>query len=178
MGGRTCTCITDINNSGVFFNAILVLIPVILVFPVVALAHLRMYAAAVAACASSDKMGYEIPLSLAGYWVFIRKNRTTCTYLLSCVISGIVRMYRFIGLFCSDRTSSSSFRISFAAGSGSYDFVRFDIGKPLPHIISLNLHLSTIKYWRCIRPLLGYNRRETRAINPIFYYSIRFETRE
>lgn len=110
---RALVHITDINNSGVFFNAILVLIPVI---PVTHVSLDALNVRAVAACASTDKMGYEIPLSLAGYGVFIRKNRTTFPnmyvsiklLLFLCVIPGAVRMYRFIGLFSSDRTSSSA----------------------------------------------------------------------
>lgn len=116
---RALVHITDINNSGVFFNAILVLIPVI---PVIHVSLDALNVRAAAACASTDKMGYEIPLSLAGYGVFIRKNRTTFPnmyvsiklLLFLCVIPGAVRMYRFIGLFSSDRTSSSASSSSFS----------------------------------------------------------------
>lgn len=152
---RALVHITDINNSGVFFNAILVLIPVI---PVIHVSLDALNVRAVAACASTDKMGYEIPLSLAGYGVFIRKNRTTfpnmyvsIKLLLSCAL--------FQELFgCIDLLDCSlpighllllllhrfpTFLL--LAVSGGYNSVQFDTEKPLL-IISLNLHLSTIKY--------------------------------
>lgn len=149
---RALVHITDINNSGVFFNAILVLIPVI---PVIHVSLDALNVRAVAACASTDKMGYEIPLSLAGYGVFIRKNRTTfpnmyvsiklllscalfqelfgCIDLLDCSLPIghllLLLLHRFLHFYCWC----------------GYNSVQFDTEKPLL-IISLNLHLSTIKY--------------------------------
>lgn len=153
---RALVHITDINNSGVFFNAILVLIPVI---PVI---HVSLDALNVRwrrqPVPAPIKWGMKSHFhsQVMGYLSErIEQHFPTCTYLLSCFCSCAL----FQELFgCIDLLDCSlpighllllllnrfpTFLL--LAVSGGYNSVQFDTEKPLL-IISLNLHLSTIKY--------------------------------
>lgn len=150
---RALVHITDINNSGVFFNAILVLIPVI---PVI---HVSLDALNVRwrrqPVPAPIKWGMKSHFhsQVMGYLSErIEQHFPTCTYLLSCFCSCAL----FQELFgCIDLLDCSlpighllllllHRFLHFYCWCG-YNSVQFDTEKPLL-IISLNLHLSTIKY--------------------------------